>query len=92
MDDRARVLLSACLGALVGGVAGYLFLTEDGRRVRDRLEPGMDDVLLELRRLRSTTEKARLAAQEGWSTLQELRRPVMPRSESAWGARPPSPY
>lgn len=92
MDDRARVLLSACLGALVGGVAGYLFLTEDGRRVRDRLEPGMDDVLLELRRLRSAAEKARLAAQEGWSTLEELRRPVTPRQESAWGARPPSPY
>ena len=51
MDDRSRVLMSACLGALVGGVAGYLFLTEDGARVRERLEPGMDEVLRELKRL-----------------------------------------
>lgn len=88
MDDRSRILLSACLGAIVGGLGGYLFLTEDGRRVRDRLEPGMDDLLCEMRHLKSAVEKARLAAQEGWTTIEELRRSTPTRTV----VRPPTPY
>ena len=92
MEDRARVVLSACLGALVGGVAGYLFLTQDGRRLRERLEPGMDELLREMRHLRSAAEKARLAAAEGVMTISELRRSVSPRPETAWSGRPPAAY
>ncbi len=92
MEDRERVLMSACLGAIIGGVAGYLFLTEDGRRVRERLEPGMDDLLREMRHLRSAAEKARLAAAEGLMTVSELRKGVSARPEDDWGGRPPSPY
>jgi gas vesicle protein len=92
VEDRARVLMSACVGALVGGVAGYLFLTEDGRRVRERLEPGMDDLLREMRHLRSAAEKARLAAAEGLLTVGELRRGISSRAEGASNARPPRPY
>ena len=92
MEDRARVLMSACLGALVGGVAGYLFLTDDGRRLRERLEPGMDDVLREMRHLRSAAEKARLAAAEGLMTIGELRKGVAATAEEAWAARPPRSY
>ena len=92
MEDRARVLMSACLGALVGGVAGYLFLTEDGRRLRERLEPGMDDLLREMRHLRSAAEKARLAAAEGLLTVGELRKGVTATAEEARAARPPRPY
>jgi hypothetical protein len=92
VEDRARVLMSACLGALVGGVAGYLFLTEDGRRLRDRLEPGMDDLLREMRHLRSAAEKARMAAAEGLATIDDLRRSVSPKSAGAWGGRPPVAY
>ena len=87
MDDRGRVMLAAGLGAIVGGLCGYLFLTEDGRRVRERLEPGMDDMLRELRHLRSAVEKARLAAQEGWTTIEDLRRPTSRSTD-----RPPTPY
>ena len=92
MEDRARVLMSACLGALIGGVAGYLFLTEDGRRLRDRLEPGMDDVLREMRHLRSAAEKARMAAAEGLLTVSDLRRAVSPKAEQALRGRPPAAY
>jgi gas vesicle protein len=92
VEERARVLLSACLGALIGGVAGYLFLTEDGRRLRERLEPGMDDLLREMRHLRSAAEKARLAAMEGVQTVSELRRGVSHKTESAWSSRPPVAY
>jgi gas vesicle protein len=92
VEDRARVLMSACFGALIGGVAGYLFLTEDGRRVRERLEPGMEDVLREMRHLRSAVEKARLAAAEGVMTVQDLSRSVAPRADPAWGGRRPVTY
>jgi hypothetical protein len=86
------VLLSACLGALIGGVAGYLFLTEDGRRVRERLEPGMDDLLREMRHLRSAAEKARMAAAEGLLTVSDLRRSVSRAAEQSSGVRPPVAY
>ena len=92
MDDRSRVLLSACLGALFGGVAGYLFLTEDGRHVRERLEPGMDDVLREIRGLRSAAEKARLAAAEGVMVVEDLRRGLKARPAAQWAGRPPAAY
>ena len=90
MEDRARVLISACLGALIGGVAGYLFLTDDGRRLRERLEPGMDDLLREIRHLRSAAEKARMAAAEGVMTFSELRPSVAPKAETPWSGRPPA--
>ena len=84
--------MSACLGALIGGVAGYLFLTDDGRRLRARLEPGMDDLLREMRHLRSAAEKARMAAAEGVMTFSELRRSVAPKAETPWSGRPPAAY
>lgn len=84
MNDRSRILLSACLGAVVGGVAGYLFLTEEGQRVRERLEPGMDGVLRELRELRSAADKARQAVDEGLQAVEDLRR--------GGAARPPQLY
>lgn len=84
--------MGACLGAIIGGVAGYLFLTDDGRRLRERLEPGMDDLLREMRHLRSAAEKARLAAAEGLMTVSELRKGVSAGADDAWGARPPRPY
>jgi gas vesicle protein len=92
VEDRARVVMSACLGALIGGVAGYLFLTEDGRRLRDRLEPGMDDLLREMRHLRSAAEKARMAAAEGWLTVSDFRRSVSHAADRTSSGRPPVAY
>ncbi|MCX6549967.1 MAG: hypothetical protein NTY02_02980 [Acidobacteria bacterium] len=91
MDDRSRVLLSACVGAMLGGLAGFLFLTEDGRRVRERLEPGMDDMLREVRRFRGAVEKAQLAAAESWMAVEDLKRGVM-KPPAGWPGRPPAAY
>lgn len=93
MDDRSRVALAALIGAIAGGVAGYLFLTEDGRRVRARLEPGMEDLVGEVRRLRGAVDSARVAAREGWGAIQDLRRSVPDRGDE-WPStgRPPSPF
>jgi hypothetical protein len=92
VEDRARILTSACLGALIGGVAGYLFLTDDGCRLRARLGPELDDLLQEFRRLNAAAEKARLAAAESVRTLQGLRHGIMSSTVAGWGGRPPAGY
>jgi hypothetical protein len=93
VDDRSRVLLSAMIGALAGGVAGYLYLTDDGQRLRTRIEPGLDDVVREMRRLRSSVEKARLAVEEGWRTIESVATQGARRSRGYSGAgRPPSTF
>jgi hypothetical protein len=52
----------------------------------------MDDLLREMRHLRSAAEKARLAAMEGVQTVSELRRGVSHKTEPAWSSRPPVAY
>jgi hypothetical protein len=52
----------------------------------------MDDLLREMRHLRSAAEKARLAAAEGLMTVNELRRGVAPKAETPWSGRPPAAY
>jgi hypothetical protein len=72
VDDRSRVLMATFLGAVIGGVCGWLYLTEGGRRVREQIEPRLDDFMGELTRMRGTVEKARTAANEGWRSLSDL--------------------
>ena len=71
MDERSRVLLATCLGAVAGGVWGWLYMTESGRRTRDQIEPKLDDFLREIQRMRGTVEKARNVASEGWRSLND---------------------
>jgi len=52
----------------------------------------MDDLLREMRHLRSAAEKARMAAAEGVMTFSELRRSVSPKAETPWSGRPPAAY
>lgn len=72
MDDRSRVLMATLAGAVAGGIWGWLYLTDSGRRVRDQIEPRLDDFMNELTRMRGTVEKARTAANEGWRSLSEM--------------------
>jgi hypothetical protein len=72
VDDRSRVLMATCLGAVIGGVWGWLYLTAQGRRVREQIEPKLDDFISELSRARGTVEKARSAANEGLRSLNEI--------------------
>ena len=72
VDERSRVLMATFLGAVVGGVWGWLYMTESGRRVRDQIEPKLDDFMNELTRVRGTVEKARSAANEGWRSLGDI--------------------
>jgi hypothetical protein len=72
VDERSRVLMATFLGAVVGGVWGWLYMTESGRRVRNQIEPKLDDFMNELTRVRGTVEKARSAANEGWRSLSDI--------------------
>jgi hypothetical protein len=47
-------------------------MTDNGRRVRDQIEPKLDAFMNELTRMRGTVEKARSAANEGWRSLNEV--------------------
>jgi hypothetical protein len=64
-------MAAAVIGAVAGGVWGWLYMTENGRRVRDQIEPKLDDLVNEIGRIRGTVEKARTAASEGLRSLNE---------------------
>ena len=72
MDERSRDLLSSILGSAIGGVVGYLYLTETGRKVREQIEPSLDAVVNELQRARDTGAKVREVVREGQRTLNDL--------------------
>jgi hypothetical protein len=60
--------------------------------VRERLEPGMDEMLRELRSLRAAADKARQAAAEGLMAVEDLRRGVGSKRAPGWSGRPPAEY
>ncbi len=72
MDERSQVLVATILGAVAGGVLGCLYLTKQGRRVRDQMEPLLDAVVDELTRAHATVEKARAAARQGRRAMDDL--------------------
>jgi hypothetical protein len=72
VSEGNRVFLSMLAGAVVGAAAGYLYFTEGGRRVRDQIEPKLDDAMREVHRLRGTVSKVQSVANEGWRSLGQL--------------------
>ena len=72
MSEQSRVMASAIVGALVGAAAGYLFFTERGRTLRDRMEPTMDDLRQEFARFQRTFEKVGEMASEGMRVVQDF--------------------
>ncbi|MDQ3068873.1 MAG: YtxH domain-containing protein [Acidobacteriota bacterium] len=83
MTDTNRVCWASALGALVGGMFGYLYLTDSGREFRVQLEPRIDDFLNEMHRMQGTVHKAREAAGESWASLQEIANDVTKQSASS---------
>jgi hypothetical protein len=60
------------VGALVGAAAAYLFFTNAGRAMRDRLEPAVDDLIREFHKFRGTLEKVGDMANDGMRAFQEF--------------------
>ena len=72
-DDRSRMMLGACLGAACGAAAAYLFFTERGRWLRDRMEPAVDDLRREFERFQSTIVKVGDLANEGMRAVADFK-------------------
>ncbi len=72
MDDRGRIGLAIGFGAAIGGTIGYLLFTDQGRDLRYRLEPRVQDLLREMDELSRTFDRARAAAIEGWQSFSKL--------------------
>lgn len=85
MEERSRVLLATMVGAVAGGVWGWLYLTAQGARVRTQIEPKLDDFVRELANVRGTVDKAKQAANEGWRSLNEITGSSSP-SQGRWSA------
>ena len=71
VTERTQACLASMIGAIIGAAAGYLFLSEQGRRFRRRIEPALDDFARELSQFRGTVAKASGMASEGWAMLNE---------------------
>jgi hypothetical protein len=71
VNDRQRELVATTVGAIVGGLAGYMLFTSRGRELRRRFEPALEDLAHELVQLRGTVNRAMGVASQGWSVLNE---------------------
>ena len=72
MNERTAITVGAAIGALIGGAATYLFFTERGRTLRDRLEPAVDDLKREFARFQGTIEQVGRMANDGMRVVQEF--------------------
>ena len=72
MSEQSRVMAGAIVGALVGAAAGYLFFTDRGKVLRDRMEPLVDDLRQEFARFQRTFEKVGDMANEGMRVVNEF--------------------
>jgi gas vesicle protein len=72
MRDRTALVVSLVAGAAVGGAVGWLFLTDDGRRLRQNLRPHLEDLADRAVHLRDTAMRAQRLAHDSWRTIQEV--------------------
>ena len=69
--NTSREVAATVVGAVIGGLAGYLFFTERGRALRREFEPALDEFARELMSFRGTVQKAASVANEGWKLLND---------------------
>lgn len=72
MDERTAVAAGALIGAVVGAAATYLFFTERGRGLRNRIEPALEDLQREFGRFQGTIRQVGRMASEGARVVQEF--------------------
>jgi gas vesicle protein len=69
--NNSRELAATLVGAVLGGIAGYLFFTDRGRSLRRQIEPALEDFSRELISFRATVQKATGVASEGWKLVND---------------------
>ena len=72
MNQSRVVIAGAVVGALIGVTASYLFFTDAGKHVRERLEPTVDDLRREFARFQKTIEKLGEMANDGMRVVNEF--------------------
>lgn len=72
MNERTAVMAGALIGALVGGLASYLFFTDRGRELRDRFGPALEGLQHDFTRFQGTIEQVGRVANEGMRAFQEF--------------------
>ena len=72
MRDRTAVLMGLVAGAVAGGLAGWLWLTEDGRRMRARLEPRLQDLATQAMALSASAKRLQAAARAGAQSARDV--------------------
>ena len=72
MNDSRMIVAGAMVGALIGAAATYLFFTDAGKGVRDRMEPAVDDLRREFTRFQKTIEKVGEMANDGLRVVNEF--------------------
>lgn len=71
MSDREREIIATVVGAVAGGLAGYVLFTDRGRELRRSIEPQLEDFARELVQLRGTVRRAIGVASQGWQVINE---------------------
>ena len=66
------MVAGAMVGAIIGAAAGYLFFTDAGKGVRDRLEPAVEDLRREFTRFQKTIERMGDMANDGLRVVSEF--------------------
>jgi gas vesicle protein len=79
VGENSRAIAASLIGAVIGGVAGYLLFTEHGRALRRQIEPALEDIARELSSFRSTVRRAGDVADEGRRLLDDALSDTRPR-------------
>ena len=72
MNESRAIVAGAIVGAAVGAAATYLFFTERGQQVRNRIEPAVEDLKREFARFQGTIEKLGAMANDGIRAVNEF--------------------
>ena len=69
--NNSRDMAATIVGAVIGGVAGYLFFTQRGRSARRQIETALEDFSRELLSFRNSVQKAAGVVSEGCNLLND---------------------
>ena len=64
---------AAVVGAICGAAVGYLFFTDQGKAIRDRFEPALDDLRSEFGKFQGAIEKMGALANDGLRAMEEFK-------------------
>lgn len=72
-DDNARILTTATLVTLAGGVIAFFALTKSGRRALRQVGPALDNVWHTLDEVRTIVQSVDRVAREASATVADVR-------------------